>query len=1414
MQKLKEYMAIRAVRLGLMAVLVATFVGLPSLKYYTGTQAFAKLDVIDLAASVFLAEEMHDDGMMPPPPPAGGDMMMPPPPEPPQNHDNEMSPPPPPVGDSASYAQGNDPASFRGDRAGCESNSFFWDDAAQDCFPAGNTHMPPMDDGQNNYVDMGNQDSSCMWRDDNNSCVADGIWEYTTSYGNGGQWCRAVGTAWECQSTDPSGSASTTGDTTSVPQTESNENNASATSNNTSAEEHSNLEYVETSTQPVRAGAVDDLKISDVDLELGSNKVTVNVCSASTSQNNIGYYIVRVEVAGNPRVGGTQYVQDNTLNPGDCADIIVSLNGLKNINPGQPNGLEARLRNDDANIRDMDRSNDSVWLDNICFDDGKIAECPAGSDQFMGTMGGLNEYGDMGPMMNGMHGAAGDMGETHGAGMDAGEFDDMRPMEPRDGMFYGAPDDMRPNHFEQFDFSDEFRFDDEYKDFGDHRFGDFKYNFEEGFEEISDHQLGFKSRELSQRLSEKKYISQDFTHMAFRIEDTIRRFEEMNRMDKHEMERFPDAKDELGNAIAARQGLITLVKEQIAELQAVQNLFSDDYDALSRQIDAVETSDDFHTAEVDIQKLDAYQALREGMDQRVQIIERDMAVDIKARVAQVRGDYSRNGVEIPSELASKLKKLVQEADVIIGFRDKAKSVYNNLKSEVSRIRGLTDPEAIRSAVDDVLGPDPFRGNFNGPMMGDPMNMGMGGDHFNGPMMGGDPFGGFNGPMGGDKFGGGFEFDAGPDYGPMPMPDPSQICMHVRNKDVKNLCEDFQEASMEFEASQPWRVLDLANQGAHQLKFRDGMLKELEMIKSEIGDARDALREIEGLNIDHPKVVKALKDLRALAGRDGGDRGRGLEVMEKMQAYAQSGKLDENPQAMEALWETMEKIGMTFDRSLNFLQQYFEANKQEAGQLSESTREFLYDMGPEGPGGHGGPAGPDFSEYEKYGVHEFKQKDFNKFNNSGHYNNVDEFNNSREKFYGAYGDEFLGNDEVGFDMDEFVAQIRAEVMEEVTRKVRAEFILAAAELGIEDKIYQKMSTAMFNITDKLGDAGVKAIEKTTEVVAAVNKIDMATLETTLSKETPALKDELAELKKLHEKTRGTVIAESTADEIGDKWEEIRVELAAEPDEKALQIHIEELKTLFNVDNEDALFREGIKAKDYNIDDWFAGDVAAGFQGGLWSGKKDADGNLTGNYDPSANVTYAEALKMSLESAGHGAGSGVPEDSRARDGWYAGYVDKAEELGLDDTLRGAGITVQDWNAPIPRGDMAVLLGGVHELEGYVYQEGTFPDVDRNDPRAGYMQAMNEFGVFTGVGGPGGNMDPNGLITRAATAKTIITAQENAGSLDVDQLDAVSEALGDFEVTTTEVVAPEVTEPTTTVQRKISFVDFLKAMIPLLW
>ncbi len=57
MKKVQKYLELRSVRLGALAVLVATFVGLPALGQAINTNAFQKLDAVNYLSSVILAEE-------------------------------------------------------------------------------------------------------------------------------------------------------------------------------------------------------------------------------------------------------------------------------------------------------------------------------------------------------------------------------------------------------------------------------------------------------------------------------------------------------------------------------------------------------------------------------------------------------------------------------------------------------------------------------------------------------------------------------------------------------------------------------------------------------------------------------------------------------------------------------------------------------------------------------------------------------------------------------------------------------------------------------------------------------------------------------------------------------------------------------------------------------------------------------------------------------------------------------------------------------------------------------------------------------------------------------------------------------------------------------------------------------------
>ncbi len=87
------------------------------------------------------------------------------------------------------------------------------------------------------------------------------------------------------------------------------------------------------------------------------------------------------------------------------------------------------------------------------------------------------------------------------------------------------------------------------------------------------------------------------------------------------------------------------------------------------------------------------------------------------------------------------------------------------------------------------------------------------------------------------------------------------------------------------------------------------------------------------------------------------------------------------------------------------------------------------------------------------------------------------------------------------------------------------------------------------------------------------------------------------------------------------------------------------------------------KDIPIESWFAPYVASVIQSGIASGYKDVKGNLTGEFGPARNITYAEIAKMTLEAANLSPANtlAVPTNRSARNHWAAAYIDILERLG---------------------------------------------------------------------------------------------------------------------------------------------------------
>ncbi|MDA1060163.1 MAG: S-layer homology domain-containing protein, partial [bacterium] len=158
-------------------------------------------------------------------------------------------------------------------------------------------------------------------------------------------------------------------------------------------------------------------------------------------------------------------------------------------------------------------------------------------------------------------------------------------------------------------------------------------------------------------------------------------------------------------------------------------------------------------------------------------------------------------------------------------------------------------------------------------------------------------------------------------------------------------------------------------------------------------------------------------------------------------------------------------------------------------------------------------------------------------------------------------------------------------------------------------------------------------------------------------------------------------------------------------------------------------------------WYWDDVMTTRKKGIINGYSDDDG-LTGYFGPGDNVTYAEALKMTLEAAGYGEAS-----HNENIFWYEGYLVRLDELSLPGLNRGS----YEWNATAPRGDILMMVNGIFGLEAVDYVDGTFPDVSASDSIADDAMASYLAGIFTGAGETG-NLNPNDFIDRASFAKVI--------------------------------------------------------------
>ncbi|HAI97988.1 TPA: hypothetical protein DCL30_00390, partial [Candidatus Peribacteria bacterium] len=182
-------------------------------------------------------------------------------------------------------------------------------------------------------------------------------------------------------------------------------------------------------------------------------------------------------------------------------------------------------------------------------------------------------------------------------------------------------------------------------------------------------------------------------------------------------------------------------------------------------------------------------------------------------------------------------------------------------------------------------------------------------------------------------------------------------------------------------------------------------------------------------------------------------------------------------------------------------------------------------------------------------------------------------------------------------------------------------------------------------------------------------------------------------------------------------------------------------------------------DVSLDEWYAPYVSYVIEENIATGYEDETGKPKGEFGVGNPITYAEVLKMAMQSSDQTfdlRGLPPPRNTSAKGTWAAAYLAQAEALSLS-----VFAPSRDVNKPATRGAVIQTLLEVLGIPTGAKAPSPFEDLPNNHPYAPAIVVATTYGLVSGdldaSGNPLNTFRPDDPINRAEVAKIIALIKE---------------------------------------------------------